>query len=72
MAVADALDESQRVQAALRKEYEVYLDIASFSSRLYFTCREFSKYDVLYSLSVNAFGRLFLASLQTTQVLLPT
>lgn len=68
MAVADALDESIKIQNALRKEYEVFLEISSFGSQLFFACKEFTKYDILYSLSASAYSRLFLVCLQTTQV----
>ncbi|KAL1506398.1 hypothetical protein ABEB36_005769 [Hypothenemus hampei] len=66
-AVADALEESIKIRTALRKEYEIFLDIASFGSQLYFACQEFSKLDILYSLSVQAFSKLFLTCLQTIQ-----
>ncbi|XP_066245842.1 cytoplasmic dynein 2 heavy chain 1 [Euwallacea similis] len=67
VAVTDALQESTKIQNVLRKECEVFLDISSFASRLYFSCKEFERYDILYSLSANAFSKLFLLCLQTTQ-----
>ncbi|CAG9772440.1 unnamed protein product [Ceutorhynchus assimilis] len=67
MAVADALNESNKIRTVLRKEFEIFLDISSFGSKLYFACKEFTKYDVLYSLSTKAYSRLFLICLQTIQ-----
>ncbi|ERL83968.1 hypothetical protein D910_08202 [Dendroctonus ponderosae] len=66
-AVTAALDESTKVQNDLRKEYEMFLDISSYGSRLYFACREFGNFHILYSVSAGAFSRIFLLCLQTTQ-----
>ncbi|XP_030763708.1 cytoplasmic dynein 2 heavy chain 1 [Sitophilus oryzae] len=68
-AVSLALDESRSVQAQLRKEYELYLDISTYGSRLYFACNEFSRFNVLYSLSTEAYTKLFINCLQTVQTI---
>lgn len=66
--IASALKESVIVQEKLISEYEVYRSLAEFGSSLYFACSEFAKTNVLYLLSVTAFIKLFLGSLQTIQV----
>ncbi|KAJ3658130.1 hypothetical protein Zmor_009888 [Zophobas morio] len=66
-AITKALEESSQVQKKLQSEYEVYQEISLFGSYLYFACNEFSKFNVLYALSVPAFIKLFLTSLQTFQ-----
>ncbi|KAK5644082.1 hypothetical protein RI129_007927 [Pyrocoelia pectoralis] len=62
-AIATALIESEGLHQKLQEEYNVYKDVSSFSSALYFAIEEFSTTNVLYSLSVPAFIRLFLKSL---------
>ncbi|XP_031341052.1 cytoplasmic dynein 2 heavy chain 1-like [Photinus pyralis] len=62
-AIATALVESEGLHRKLQEEYDVYKEIASFASALYFAIDEFANANVLYSLSVPAFIRLFLKSL---------
>ncbi|KAF5303585.1 hypothetical protein FQR65_LT08186 [Abscondita terminalis] len=63
VAITKALLESDSLQKVLQKEYNVYKDISSFASSLYFAIKEFSNSNVLYSLSVPAYIRLFLKSI---------
>ncbi|KAK4887690.1 hypothetical protein RN001_003961 [Aquatica leii] len=63
LAISKALVESDTLQQALQEEYNVYKDISSFASSLYFAIKEFSGTNVLYSLSVPAYIRLFLKSI---------
>ncbi|XP_050308267.1 LOW QUALITY PROTEIN: cytoplasmic dynein 2 heavy chain 1-like [Anthonomus grandis grandis] len=67
VAVSNALEESKKVSAAVRKEYEIFLEIAEFASQLYFSCKMFTDYNILYSLSASAFNRLFLLCLPDGQ-----
>ncbi|XP_015834463.1 cytoplasmic dynein 2 heavy chain 1 [Tribolium castaneum] len=66
-AISSALEESLQIQKKLQTEYEIYKEISLFGSYLYFACNEFSKFNILYALSVSGFIRLFLTSLQTFQ-----
>uniref|UniRef100_A0A1Y1KVC2 Dynein heavy chain ATP-binding dynein motor region domain-containing protein n=1 Tax=Photinus pyralis TaxID=7054 RepID=A0A1Y1KVC2_PHOPY len=67
-AIATALVESEGLHRKLQEEYDVYKEIASFASALYFAIDEFANANVLYSLSVPAFIRLFLKSLPQLKV----
>ncbi|XP_056634261.1 cytoplasmic dynein 2 heavy chain 1 [Diorhabda sublineata] len=66
-AISEALKESNDVQQKLQAEYNVYKDLSEFGSSFYFACNEFAKYNILYLLSVPAFTKLFLKSLQSFQ-----
>ncbi|XP_076274081.1 dynein cytoplasmic heavy chain beethoven isoform X2 [Rhynchophorus ferrugineus] len=66
-AVSQALEESKQIRAQLREDYELYLEISTYGSKLYFACNEFSEYNTLYSLSADAYNRIFLSCLQTVQ-----
>ncbi|KAF5283232.1 hypothetical protein FQA39_LY17379 [Lamprigera yunnana] len=63
VAISKALIESDALQQTLQEEYNVYRDISSFASCLYFAIKEFANLNVLYSLSVPAYIRLFLRSI---------
>lgn len=67
-AITAALVESTEVHKKLEEEYNVYKNISAFGSSLYFAASEFSNINVLYSLSVPAFVRLFLKSLSHLDV----
>lgn len=68
ISITKALAESQQIQKTLQEEYEKFEGISRFGSSLYFSCLKFGKNNPLYLLSVLAFIRLFLESLQTFQV----
>lgn len=67
-AITQALIESQDLQLKLEEEYDIYKDISLFGSSLYFAANEYSKLNILYTLSVNAYSRLFLRSLPSQEV----
>ncbi|XP_060532310.1 cytoplasmic dynein 2 heavy chain 1 isoform X2 [Cylas formicarius] len=69
IAIAKALDESRNLEQDLCKEYDSYGDISEFGSKLYFACKEFSGFNIMYAISTKAFSRLFIRSLQTVQPL---
>lgn len=66
--ITKALIESKQLQKKLQEEYNAYNDIASFGSVLYFAAIEFAKTNILYSLSVAAYTKIFLKSLTSQEV----
>ncbi|GJQ81468.1 btv [Trypoxylus dichotomus] len=66
-AISEALQQSSEVRQKLSEEYEIYKDISAFGSSLYFAIVEFSKMNVLYSISVHSYTKLFLKSLSSSQ-----
>ncbi|KAI4463438.1 dynein heavy chain family protein [Holotrichia oblita] len=66
-AISEALTHSNEVRQKLAEEYEIYKDISAFGSSLYFAIIEFSKMNVLYSISIHSYTKLFLKSLSSSQ-----
>lgn len=67
-AITLSLNESNELQRKLQNECEIFVGISTFGSILYFAANEFSKLNVLYSISVAAYTKIFLKSLATSQV----
>lgn len=67
-AITAALVESTNIHQKLQEEYNIYHELSVFASSLYFATKEFSKTNILYSLSVPAYIRLFLKSLPPLKV----
>nr|XP_022905741.1 cytoplasmic dynein 2 heavy chain 1 [Onthophagus taurus] len=64
--INQALEESKQIKEKLREEVEFYKDIASFASLLYFGILEYSKVNVLYTISIASYIKLFLKSILAT------
>ena len=68
MAINLALTESAQLQTKLQEECDIYREIASFGSILFFAADEFSKRYNLYAISTSTFVKLFLKSLTSFEV----
>ena len=65
--IAASLKESTTLQEKLEKEGNVYLPVAKFASKLYFTICDLSKLNNMYRISLASFLRLFQKTLKSAQ-----
>ena len=63
--IATSLKESSELQEALEKEGNVYLPVAQFASKLYFTISDLVKLNNMYRMSLAAFMGLFKQTLKS-------
>lgn len=63
--IASALEDSKRVQQKLQTECDVFKPLSIFGSELYFATKELIKINVMYSISIIAFIRLFIKALSS-------
>ena len=62
--IATSLKESTALQDDLEKEGNVYLPVANFASKMYFTLTDLNKLNNMYRISLRFFNRLFEKTLQ--------
>ena len=65
--IASSLKESIILQEKLEKEGNMYLPVAKFASKLYFTICDLSKLNNMYRISLASFLRLFQKTLKSAQ-----